>query len=66
MQVIINGKPREAREGTTVLALLEEIKLNPQTVVAELNMIVLNREVFGEKRLGEGDRLELVRLVGGG
>jgi len=66
MQVIVNGKPREAREGSTVLALLEEMKLNPQTSIVELNRTVLNREAFGEKRLGEGDRLELVRLVGGG
>ena len=66
MQIIVNGKPREAREGATVLTLLEEMKLNPQTIVVELNKTILNREAFGEKRLGDGDRLELVRLVGGG
>ena len=66
MQIIVNGKPREARDGTTVLALLEEIKLNPQTIVVELNKTVLYREAFGEKRMAEGDRLELVHLVGGG
>ena len=66
MQIIVNGKPREAPEGTTVLTLLEEIKLNPQTIVVELNKTVLNRAAFGEKRLCEGDHLELVRLVGGG
>jgi thiamine biosynthesis protein ThiS len=66
MQVIVNGKPREACEGATVLALLEELKLNPQTIVVELNKTVLNREGFGETKLDQGDRLELVRLVGGG
>ena len=66
MQIIVNGKPREAPEGISVLDLLEEIKLNPQTTIVELNRTVLNQEAFGKKRLGEGDSLELVRLVGGG
>ncbi|HEX7344203.1 MAG TPA: sulfur carrier protein ThiS [bacterium] len=66
MQVIVNGKPREAHEGLTVLALLGELKLNSQTTVVELNRTVLDRESFGVKELSDGDRLELVRLVGGG
>jgi thiamine biosynthesis protein ThiS len=66
MQVIINGKPREAREGLTILGLLKEIKLNSQTTIVELNRAVLDRESFGVKELSDGDRLELVQLVGGG
>jgi len=66
MRVIINGKPKEAPEGTSVLALLQELKLKPDATIVELNHAVLDQKVFGDVTLSEGDRLELVRIVGGG
>jgi thiamine biosynthesis protein ThiS len=66
MQIIVNGKPREAREDLTISGLLEDLKLNPQTTIVELNRNAVERGSYSEIGLSPGDRIEFVRLVGGG
>ncbi len=46
--------------------LLEEYHISPKTVIVELNREVIARSAYAETNLAEGDRIELVRLVGGG
>jgi sulfur carrier protein len=65
MKLTINGVERDVASGT-VLALLEELGLNPQATVVERNGEIVNRDRYRETRLAAGDVLELVRLVGGG
>ncbi len=65
MKLTINGEDRDAA-ATTVLALLEELGLNPGGTVVELNGGIVDRDAYRETRLAAGDVLELVRLVGGG
>lgn len=65
MKLRINGEDREVAAGT-VLALLEELGLNPQVIVVERNLEIVDRATYGETPLAAGDVLELVRLVGGG
>jgi sulfur carrier protein len=65
MKLTINGEERDVASGT-VLALLEELGLNPQATVVERNGEIVNRDRYRETRLAAGDVLELVRLVGGG
>ncbi|MHC4942341.1 MAG: sulfur carrier protein ThiS [Planctomycetota bacterium] len=66
MQIIVNGEPMEIEEATSISALLVGLKLDPKVVVAELNGRIVPREVFPESLLSRDDRLELVRMVGGG
>ncbi|MBI4644733.1 MAG: sulfur carrier protein ThiS [Deltaproteobacteria bacterium] len=65
MRVTINGEPRDLA-ASTVLALLEELGLNPAAIVVERNGEIVDRAAYQETALEEGDVLELVRLVGGG
>ena len=65
MKLTVNGEPREVA-ATTVLALLEELGLNPGTTVVERNAQIVDRTSYRETALADGDILELVRLVGGG
>ena len=65
MKLTVNGEPREVA-GTTVLALLEELGLNPGATVVERNAQIVDRASYRETALADGDILELVRLVGGG
>ncbi|OGP70976.1 MAG: thiamine biosynthesis protein ThiS [Deltaproteobacteria bacterium RBG_13_60_28] len=65
MQLTINGEDREVA-AATVLALLEELGLNPQATVVERNHEIVDRAAYGETNLAAGDVLELVRIVGGG
>ncbi len=65
MRLTINGEAREIA-AITVLALLEELGLNPQSTVVERNAEIVQRAVYRDTPLDEGDVLELVRIVGGG
>jgi sulfur carrier protein len=65
MNLTINGEPRQVA-ARTVLALLEELGLQPGRTVVEQNAVIVQRDLYGDTPLGEGDVLELVRIVGGG
>jgi thiamine biosynthesis protein ThiS len=65
-EIVLNGEPRELTPGTTVAQLLDQLRLDPRWVVAELNGEPLARERFDGVALSPGDRLELVRPVAGG
>ncbi len=66
MQVIVNSQHRQVAEGTTVAGLLEELRLAGKPVAVEVNLELVPRQRHGQHRLAEGDRLEIVTLVGGG
>ncbi|MBI4577819.1 MAG: sulfur carrier protein ThiS [Planctomycetes bacterium] len=66
MQVQVNGEPRETSEGQTLAGLLEELGIEATQVAVEWNREVVRRSLLGQRRLAEGDRVEVVRFVGGG
>lgn len=65
----VNGEARtydNAALPGTLADLLKEMDLDPQLVVAEVNGDIVSRKDFGSKTLAGGDKIELVRFVGGG
>jgi len=66
MLVQVNGDDRELAEGTTVAQLLEQLELDARYLAVERNLQLVPRAEHAEAILVEGDRLEVVTLVGGG
>ena len=66
MQIVVNGEPREVAQPLTVADLLDELNLPPRGVAVEVNLQIVPRARHAELRLQDGDRLEVVSLVGGG
>ena len=66
MQLTVNGKPRQVESASTLLAFLQDIGVDPRIVAVERNGDIVKRDRFGETMLGDGDTLEIVRMVGGG
>ncbi|MBI1992143.1 MAG: sulfur carrier protein ThiS [Candidatus Omnitrophica bacterium] len=66
MELTVNGEKREVPEGTTVSQLLETLGVMPERVVVEVNLTILKRAEYPPTILREGDRVEIVRFVGGG
>jgi sulfur carrier protein len=66
MTLTVNGKPQAVVDGLTLAGLLRELGLERNPIAVELNRQVVPRDRHGETRLAEGDRLEIVTLVGGG
>lgn len=61
----VNGQT-QSFETATVDQLLHQLQLVQSQVAVELNGAIVPREAFGDTPLQAGDRLEIVRFVGGG
>ncbi len=62
----VNGKHWTIDREMTLLQFLQERGVNPLAVAVEYNGEIVRRERYGEVVLKEGDRLEIVHMVGGG
>lgn len=65
MRVQINGEARDVT-AATVLALVQELALDPRKVAVERNLAIVPRSLHAQTRLERGDRIEIVQFVGGG
>lgn len=66
MQLSVNGQPRQIAEGATVAQLLDQLELTSRYVAVEVNRQLVPRQEHARHCLADGDRLEVVTLVGGG
>ncbi len=62
----MNGERHPWRPGLTVAGLLLERGIVGPGVAVERNLEVVRRAEHGSLELQPGDRIEIVRLVGGG
>lgn len=66
MTLVVNGESRQAADGATVAALLADLGLAGKPVAVEVNLELVPAAQHAARRLAEGDRVEIVTLVGGG
>ena len=66
MKLSLNGQVRDLENGATLSGLLASLQLAEKLVLVELNGHAVQRADFSAIQLGEGDSLEIVRMVGGG
>lgn len=66
MKLIVNGEERSLRDGMTLGELVRELALEKRPIAVELNLAVVPKDRYGATRLTDGDRVEIVTLVGGG
>ncbi len=66
VDVYVNGEPRRLPAGTTVAQLLDELALTGQRLAVEVNLEIVPRSAHAAHALRPGDRVEIVRAIGGG
>jgi thiamine biosynthesis protein ThiS len=66
MQVRINGKPHEVREGLSVATLLQELGVQTRYAAVAVNGEVVRRAEHPAVLVKEGDRIEIIHAVTGG
>ncbi len=69
MEVLkINGIEKQFPDGIpkTLIELLKQLDIHQATVVAEINGKIIDRQNFSQTRVSPGQKIELVRFVGGG
>ena len=66
MTIVVNGSEREILSDMTLRDLIRDCSLKPEITAVQVNDAIIHRDDYERVELGEGDRVELVRIVGGG
>ena len=66
MKITVNGNPMLVEVGITVDGLLDMLKVKRQFTAVAVNREVTPKSEYGSVKLGEGDKVEIVRPMGGG
>ena len=66
IQITVNDQPHQVQPGTTVAGLLPQLGINTPAIAVEINQQLCPRDQMSARTLCDGDRLEVVTLVGGG
>jgi sulfur carrier protein len=64
--ILLHSAPHPLPTPPTVAGLLASLSRDPKKVAVEVNEEVVPREQHAERELHDGDRVEIVTLVGGG
>ena len=69
MKIKVNGKEKKIKLENEKALLSSTLKLlgyKPNTIVVEVNNLIINSKKWDNEILKDGDRLEIVSIVGGG
>ena len=69
MKIKVNGEEKNIEiknEKASLSITLELLGYKPNTIVVEVNDLIINSTKWENEILKEGDRLEIVSIVGGG
>ena len=69
MRIKVNGKERNLElenEKALLSSTLELLGYKPNTIVVEVNDLIINSLKWKDLMIKEGDKLEIVSIVGGG
>ena len=66
MVVTVNGTPMELPDGLTIESLLARLNVRREYTAVALNREVTPRARYGAAVLRDGDKIEIVRPMGGG
>ena len=66
LALILNGEPRRLEAVRNVAELVAALGLEPRKVAVERNLEIVPRSAYGQTRLTDGDRIEIVHFIGGG
>ena len=69
MKINVNGEEKKIeldQENVLLSTALKSMGYKPNTIVVELNNLIINSIKWGKVKLKDGDNLEIVSIVGGG
>ena len=69
MKINVNGEEKKidlGQENILLSTALNSMGYKPNTIVVELNNLIINSIKWEEVKLKDGDNLEIVSIVGGG
>lgn len=66
INITLNGEHKSLDKDVTAERLIDLLTLSKQRIAIEINGEIVPRSTFAERRIEAGDRVEIVRAVGGG
>jgi len=66
MNVTVNGKPMELPDGLTIDGLLTHLGVRREYTAVALNREVTPKHQYAQSVISDGDKIEIVRPMGGG
>tara|TARA_Y100001968_G_C19224002_1_gene651167 strand:- start:203 stop:415 length:213 start_codon:yes stop_codon:yes gene_type:complete len=69
MKLTINGELtffKESKEPLTIARVVKQLTQHPQLIVIEFNGEILDQKTWAHQEVKDGDKLEIVTIVGGG
>jgi sulfur carrier protein len=66
ISIQVNGVSHICPACTLLPELLVQLNLNPRLIAIEYNGEILHRQFWETTQINDGDRLEVVTIVGGG
>lgn len=66
MRVVVNGAPKDVETGATIASLLASLGVDARRIAVEKNREIVPRAEHATTPLADGDRVEIVTMVGGG
>ncbi len=66
MKIVVNGTEHEVAEGLSVDGLLAHLGVKREFTAVAVNREVTPKSLYATTRLAKGDKVEIVRPMGGG
>tara|TARA_Y200000002_G_C22112000_1_gene427162 strand:- start:91 stop:291 length:201 start_codon:yes stop_codon:yes gene_type:complete len=66
MNITINGENFYVNDNLSLYDILENNYLNSNNIVVEINQEIVSRNLWGETKVNENDKIEIITAVGGG
>jgi thiamine biosynthesis protein ThiS len=66
MKITVNGQPMDVPDGLTVETLLAHLGVKREYTAVALNREVTPKSAYAATAVTDGDRVEIVRPMGGG
>ena len=66
MKVVVNGQEMDLKASFNVTEILSHIGAQANRVAVERNMEIVPKSAYDLVQIQDGDRLEVVRIIGGG
>lgn len=66
MIIQLNGEKKSFDAEMSIASLVESLKLDTRKIAVEVNLEIIPKSTYSEKKLSEGDNVEIVHFIAGG
>ena len=66
VNIVVNGQPKTVEAGITIDGLLDTLNIKREYTAVAVNREIIPKSEYGAVKLSEGDKVEIVRPMGGG